>query len=421
MILGMQVPDPKDYCRLGRNLRFLASKTGFCWTPQLFGGQPSDSASKHPVEDKQRAAATARYHRYLLISALAAGLKGMNHYMFVGRDHWQGSPLGFDGTVYESYEVVRKISAALELISINSARPVSQVGIAYHKPYLVQHHMGMTEQFSYVYDLVAQTLNPLGQDLMNLKYDYSVVDLDSENPLDDKELYFIATAEYMSERAQRLIVEAVEKGKTVVLTGVLPKLDEKFKPCRILAKGLGLNTTVDWSPCNVSWDRVTIRSIRYGYISSDSGSKVIAKAGAKTLGVYKKIGSGGVYLFTFDISPKFDPTKLILLQSVFNSAKITSPVSTSDPKVDLVAQVNDKGVILYLVNTDTTFTDPSSTFAKKVVVAVDLPALGIRSAKIKMHDVLDEQVIMATSKELREGIVFPVRYHEARIFFIPRA
>ena len=107
MLLGMQVPDPKDYCRLGRNLRYLGSKTGFSWSPQLFAGHPTDNLDKHPAELKAEATMTTRYHRYLIVSSLAAGLKGMNHYMFVGRDHWLGSPLGSDGTVNESYEMER--------------------------------------------------------------------------------------------------------------------------------------------------------------------------------------------------------------------------------------------------------------------------------------------------------------------------
>ncbi|HBC46084.1 MAG TPA: hypothetical protein DCZ43_03460 [candidate division Zixibacteria bacterium] len=420
MLLGMQVPDPKDYCRLGRNLRYLGSKTGFSWSPQLFAGHPTDNLDKHPAELRAGATMTTRYHRYLIVSSLAAGLKGMNHYMFVGRDHWLGSPLGSDGTVNESYEMVRKISVALEHIGIHTAKPVSKVGIAYHKPYLLQHHLGMTGQFSYVYDLIGQTINPLGLDLMNIKQDYAVVDIDTENSLDDKELYFIPTAEYMSQKGQENILKAVQSGKTVVLIGLLPKFNDQFKPCRTLAKGIGMATTLDWAPCNITWDKTSVRAIRYGIISSRGSEKVLAKSGTKVLGACKKVGSGTVYLFTFDISPKLEPSKLELLQSVLNAQKITSPVATSDPKVDLIAQANDKGVILYLVNTDTTFTAPASDFAKKVVIAVDLPALGIRAAKVKMYDVLDDHVHDVTAKDLKEGLVFSVGYHDARILYIPK-
>ncbi len=420
MVLGMQVPDPKDYCRLGRNLRYLGSKTGFSWTSQLFAGHPTENPDKHPAEPKATAAMNTRYHRYLVVSALAAGLKGMNHYMFVGRDHWLGSPLGYDGTVNDNYEVVRKISVSLEHIGIHTAKPVSRIGIGYHRPYLMHHHLGTTGQFSYVHDLIGQTLNPLGLDLMNIKYDYSVVDIDTEGSLEDKDLYFIATAEYMSQGGQEAILKAVQSGKTVVLIGLLPKFDEKFNPCRILAKGLGMSTTFDWVPCNINWEKNAIRAIRYGVVSSRGSEKALAKSGAKVVGVSKKVGSGTVYLFTFDISPKLDPGKLALLQSVLTAQKITSPVATSDPKVDLVAQVNDKGVILYLINTDTTFTAPSSDFAKKVVISVDLPSLGIRSAKLKIYDVLDDHIYDVTSKELKEGLVFPVGYHDARILYIPK-
>ncbi|HBZ02068.1 MAG TPA: hypothetical protein DEO84_12190, partial [candidate division Zixibacteria bacterium] len=71
-------------------------------------------------------------------------------------------------------------------------------------------------------------------------------------------------------------------------------------------------------------------------------------------------------------------------------------------------------------NTDTTFTAPASDFAKKVVIAVDLPALGIRAAKVKMYDVLDDHVHDVTAKDLKEGLVFSVGYHDARILYIPK-
>lgn len=415
MILGMRIPDADDYCRLGRNIRYLNGKTGFSWTPELYGGIPTGNSK---TELKRPPAYNARYHRYLVISALAAGLKGMNHYMFVGRDHWYGSPLGSDGSVNENYDLVRKMNTALEQIGINSAKSISRIGIGYHMPYLVQHHLGIESHFSYVGDIVSQTLNSLGLDFMNLKYDYSVVDIDSENSLDDKELYFIPCAEYMSEQAQSNIVKALKNGKSVVLFGLVPSLNEKFAPSRILARAIGIGTTADWAPCNITWDKTELRAVRYGYIRGKGSGKVLAKNGARVVGLQKKVGKGNLYFFTFDISPKYDPTRLNLLGSIFKNQKISSPLSTSDPKVDLIAQVNETGVILFLINTDTTFTAPDSDFKKKIVASVDLHALGIKHVRVKMYDVLSDEVINVTSKQLKEGIVFPVGYHEARIFFI---
>jgi hypothetical protein len=414
-LLGMRIPDSEDYCRMGRNIRYMAEKTGFSWTPELYGGIPTADS------DSDRGMArpfNPRYHRYLIIGALAAGLKGMNHYMFVGRDHWYGSPLGSDGTVNENYDTVRKVNTALEHVGINSAKPVSRIGIACHNRYLVQHHLGIEDHFPYVSDLVAQSLNPLGLDFMNLKFDYSVEDIDSENSLEDKDLYFIPTAEYMAEEAQANIVKAVKSGKSIVLFGLMPKFNEQFKPSRTLARTLRINTTCDWGPCNITWEKNDMRAIRYGYISGKGSGKIIAKNGARTVGIHKKVGKGSVWFFTFDISPKYDPVRLNLLKSILQAQKITTPVSTSDPKVDLIAHISDKGIILYLINTDTTFTAPDSGFKKKVVASVDLAALGLRQAKIKMYDVLSEDVYSFTSRQLKEGVVFPVGYHEARIFFI---
>jgi len=415
ILLGMEIPDADDYCRLGRNIRYLISKTGFGWTPELFGGLPTSNSK---AEQKRPAAHNARYHRYLIVSALASGLKGMNHYMFVGRDHWFGAPLAHDGGVNDNYDIIRRVNTAMEQTDINSAKPVSKIGIAYHLRYLVQHHLGITQHFPYVSDLVSQTLNSLGLDFMNLKYDYSVEDTDSDNSLESKDLYFVPSAEYMTKAAQENIVKALKNGKTIVLFGLMPKFDEFFAPCKTLAKGIGISTNADWGPCSITWEKQELRAIRYGHIGSKGSGKVLAKDGAKVVGLQKKVGKGTVYFFTFDISPKYDPVRLNLLKSILADQKINSPVSTSDPKVDLIAHVNEKGALFYLINTDTTFTSPDSDFKKKIVVSIDLSSLGIKTPKIKMYDILGEDVLNFTSKELKEGVIFPVGYHEARIFYI---
>jgi len=415
IVMGMQIPDADDYCRLGRSIRYLGSKTGFAWTPELFGGLPTGSSKS---DHKKPLAFASRYHRYLIVGALAAGLKGMNHYMFVGRDHWFGSPLGHDGTVNDNYDIIRRVNAALEEIGINSARSVARIGIAYHKTYLVHHHLGIDKHFPYVGDLVSQTLNSLGLDFMNLKYDYSVVDIDSDNTLEDKDLYFIPTAEYMSQAAQKNVVEAIKNGKSVVLFGLAPRYDEHFNSCRILSKAIGITTNFEWGPCSIAWEKTDLRAVRFGHITAKGSGKILAKDGAKIVGLYKKVGKASVYFFTFDISPKYDPARLNMLKSILEAQNISSPVSTSDPKVDLIAQVNDSGVILYLINTDTTFTSPDSGFKKKIVASVDLAELGIKMSRIKMFDILGDEELNFSAKELKEGVVFPVGYHEARIFYI---
>jgi beta-galactosidase len=416
MLLGMKVPEPNDYCRLGRNLRYMAVKTDLCWSPQLFGGLPSPTEAN----SSRKEAFNKRYHRYLMVSALAAGLKGMNHYMFVGREYWHGAPLGSDGTVNDNYETIKKLNMVLEHIGINTAKSIAKVGLSYYKPYLVQHHLGIDQQFPYVSDLISQNLNPLGLDMMNLKYDYSVEDLKSETSLTERDIYFIPVAEYMSEAAQKKIVDSAKNGKNIVLFGTLPKYDENFKPSKTLSKGIGLATTTSWAPSNIEYDKKEFRAIKYGYISAAGTAKVLAKSGPKIVGVQKKVGKGTVYLFTFDISPKFDPLRMQLLQSVFDSHNIVSPVKTSDPTVDLIAHVSELGVILYLINTDITFTSADTEFAKKIVMSIDMHSLGINSAKIKMYDVLDDKELDFTSKELRDGVVMPVGYHEAKIFFVPK-
>jgi len=417
-ILGTSIDSSDDINQISRKLRLNRNLAGYCWSSQLAAGAPHNNNSQPPLIDYRK-------QRFLLISSLAAGLKGLNYYMFVGRNLWAGSPLDEDGTVNENYDCIRKLNLAYDVIDISSTKSKSAIALGLYKPYQWFNQIIGESGFDYINDIVDQTFKYLTIDLGGLNYNYDIYDLESSNEFmrldefSEKKIMFVPCAEIMSDELQKRLVELVTGGMTVVFIGLLPKYNMHFKPSKILSKNLGLSTKISYSSANVTADDYSFKSLQYGYIQSRGTAKTIAKTGAKVIGVSKKLGKGKFYYFTYDLSAKGEPGKLGFLKKLLDENEISTPVSCSDPQIQVVIHTNDKGILLYILNTDMSTSTDNST--KKVIVAVDLSQAGFRQAKVVLHDIFDPEVkISTTSTALKEGIIFEIGNLDAHLYFIPK-
>lgn len=417
-ILGSAIEHNDDKTQITRKLRLNESITGYCWSSQLATGEPGETGAKVSDENFNR-------QRFLLISSLAAGLKGLNYYMFVGRDHWNGSALDVDGTVNKNYDDIRKLNVAMEVMDLSTASSQSKVSVGIYKPYQWYSEINDNGEFSYVNDLVNQTFSNLLADLSALHYNYNVYDLDSldeswhAEDLTETQLIFVPCAEYMSDQLQKKLAELISKGMIVVFIGLLPRFNLQFKASRVLTKQLGIQTRSGYSPGYVETDNHSFRSIMFGNIQGKGSAKAIAKAGAKTVGVTKKLGKGKYYFFTYDIAAGGEPGRLCFLKDILHENSLTTPVTCSESDVDVVVKSNDKGAALFLINTGSGQLIRHKS--KKVVVSVDLSQVGMRQAKIALHDIFDtENIIKTTSQALRDGLIFEMDYLDARIYWIPK-
>jgi hypothetical protein len=232
-------------------------------------------------------------------------------------------------------------------------------------------------------------------------------------------LMFVPCAEYMSDQLQKKLAELISGGMIIVFVGVLPKFNMKFKPSRVLAKYLGIQTRISYGPGDITTDNHSFRSLVYGYIQSKGSAKIIARSGTKTVGLTKKSGKGKYYYFTYDIGASGEPGRLSFLKDILVDNKITTPVSCSETDIDVVVRSNDRGAILFLINAGSWQLIRHTR--KKVVVAVDLSQIGFRQAKIVLHDVFNaDNKIKTTSQELRDGLIFEMDHLDARIYWIPK-
>jgi beta-galactosidase len=409
-ILGVSVGNDDDYYDIVSRVKLGKSLTGASWSPQVATGFPQSARVSDTNLDYKK-------QRFVLVSSLAAGLKGLNYYMFIGRDHWGGSPLGEDGTVHENYDVIRKINLAADVINLNSTKSNAGIAIGVYRPYDLFNEIGNHDEFSYINDITRQTFKNLVSDLSHLKYDFEIFDLEIQEHFEKTSLMFVPMAEYMSETVQKKMLDLISKGMTIVFVGNVPHFNLQFKPAKVLSRGLGIETKPMHGPIDIEYGDYAFKSIGYSTLSGKGSTKTLAKSGSKVMGAYKKLGKGAYYYFGYDISAKGEPNKLIILKNMLVENDLIPVASCSDPAVDVVIHTNDKGAALYIINTDT---NQNNRTTRKAVIAVDLARYGFRQSKVELMDILGEKNITTTAPELKDGLIFEIGRLDSRIYWIPK-
>jgi len=430
---GINIFPQRDYVELVRHLRYFATCCRFPWSSEFaLGGWadvPEDGERYFPV--------TPQKVKFLLVSALASGIKGFNHYMFVERDHWYGSPLANDGTIRPHFELIRKFNELTEKIELENLKGLAEIGLVNYRPYLWYSYLKgkesrpqKKEPFSYLCLLLEKTHKGLSQDLINLKLDFGIPELWTKQGLEEFRVLFVPSCEFMDAESQNLLIKLAKEGKTLILFGLLPKYDLRMKSCELLAKSLRLKTkelsSTGRSPCvgKVEGLDSEFTTFLYGYIGGSKKSQVLASYDGRPVGTISKIGKGYVYLFTFDISAQLQHNKLFFLEEVLKRCEIQNQVFCDHPSVDVVVQKNEQHTILYLIfPPESSSSEPASPDAigidrKKLILKTEPRKLGVKGEKIRLVDLLGNEVIRTTPEELKRGIVIEMAPLETRMYLM---
>jgi len=409
-IAGPAINFDDDYYQIASRVRQVRNFVNYSWSPQVSVGYPSESSGS------AKPGLLAR-QKHILLSSLSAGLKGLNYYMFVGRDHWVGPPLGSDGTVYDIYEVIRRLNVAVETIGLNTLQSTARAAIGVYKPYRFFGDIPAVGEFSYMHELIQQTQANITADLCQLNFDFNIYDLEQLDNLENTKIMFVPIGGFMDDDVQKKLAEIIARGMIIVFIGLVPENNLSFKKSKILRQALGVDTRPWHNPALVETDRFSFRSIAYGYVTAKGSSRPIARAGGKTVGVFKKSGKGRYYLFTYDLSARGEPGKLGFIKALLDENEITTPVSSSDPTVHVILQNNDKGAALFIINADMGQTERQ---VKRVVVAADLSRAGIRQSKIELVDILENQNINSKAADLKNGLIFELSRLDSRLYWIAK-
>jgi len=431
---GISVLWRRDYVELVRHLRYFATCCQFPWSSEFVIGSWADI----PKDGERYFPVTPQNVKFLLVSALASGIKGFNYHMFVERDHWYDSPLASDGTIRSNLELIRKFNDLNERIELEDLETLSEIGLVNYRPYLwfsylkgKESSQKRNEPFSYLSLVLDRTHKGLSQDLINLKLSFGMPDLWTKEGLEDFGVLFVPCSEYMDAESQDLLIKLAKGGKTLILFGLLPKYDLRMKSCELLSRSLKVKTK-QLSPkggataCvgEVNGLDQKFSTFIYGYIRGSKRSQVLASYDGRPVGTVSKIGKGYVYLFTFDISARSHHGKLFFLEEVLKRCGFQSRVFCNHPAIDVVVQKNEQHTILYLIFPPEDSSSGSgeplarAESKEKLILKTEPRKLGVRGKKIRLIDLLGNEVIRTTSEELRRGIVIEMAPLDSRMYLM---
>jgi len=422
VLTGANIFPQGTYFDIAQKGRYLHGEHKFAWGASFVSGMPSaeadilSEAGEYP--DGLR--------RFYLTAGLASGFKGFNHYMFVNRDHWQGSPLAADGTITSGYEVVKRFNAAILNIKLNELEGIKKVCVIGNRAYQRMKSLDNTKQFGYIEQLMSNCINGICRDLLRLKIDYDIRENLEIDKLKKYKLVFMPSTEFMSEKMQETILEMLKVGINVVLCGLMPKYDDRFRSCQDLSRQTRIKTSLGPDIDIVKYKAGQFTARIFGHIlTADGKVKKLATIKKKPVGVASSRYRGTLYFFSFDIASEGDHNKMTHFEELLANCGITPFMYCSDPSVDLVINRADKRVVLYMVAPPpgelSSITDTSS---REVIIRIDLRKVGIASARVKITDLFadEEEVepLKVTSDSLRKGIPLEINFPDGRMFLIEK-
>jgi hypothetical protein len=417
--VGLSLDKYENYPQISRHLRYLNSTSNFSWASRLFTGKPAGEPS---VAEKYGGIEN-RSLKFQLTTALSSGIKGIVSYMFIERDHWYGSPLGEDGTVRESYDLISRLNEAIPRMKLENLYNLAQVGIAYDRSLLRYRYLDVDQPFPYINYLFDFCIPGLYRSFSRLNYDYDIIDTSTVSRFGELKVVFVPIAEFMPESMQTRLIEIIKEGANVVFIGLLPRYNEIMRPSHLLSKTLGITTKSDWSFGKVQMGQKSYDTQFFGAISKkNSAWRIFAKSGNKVIGASRKLGKGSCYVFTFDPGITYDPGKTDLLKKLFDNHKITTPVYSSDPDVDIIAHTDGARITtLYLINHAFRSDNDCPDNLRRVVIRVDPSIIkGSSGSRIKLVDLLGDEVIQTTVKELGEGLFVEIENMDSRVYLVEK-
>ena len=422
--LGANVfPASGNYFDLSVKARFLQAEYGFAFASSFVSGaaaaDPKREASLAPIPDNTR--------RFYLAACLSSGFKGLNHYMFVDREHWYGAPLHSDGTISPGYETVSAFNQAITAIGLENMSTPVEVAVVGNRYYYWLKEISGGKNFPYVQRLLDESTVGFCRDLMRLKLNFGVRENRDWTTMESYRLLFIPSTEVMAQRDQEAIVEAAKAGKTIVLCGLMPRYDEDFKDCQVLANHFRIKTTADYGIETLSYKGGSFPTHMFGSIRStdDSRVKKLCKCGTKLAGVVSSRFKGPLYLFSFDVASGGNHKKLAFMESILEGEKLSGYLYCSDPSIDLSFQSDGKRGLLYIVSPPPgELSDGYEAGHKEVIIKADLRQAGFRGAQYRLTDLLvpaeKAEILKIAANDLRSGIAMKLNFPDGRIYLVEK-
>ena len=194
--------------------------------------------------------ATSQHQKLVTLFSLAAGMLGVNYYMFVERERWEGyCPVTEDAKIRPEWFAHRHIFRVLREIDWVNLKKQCQIGLLWHQEHYWEYLYnggGIIQPDDYTV-VGAKDYGHLAQEplwlylktLIDTDTDFSMVDVRTD--LSQHSLLFYAAPPFMTQEGQQRLVDYVKGGGKLVFLSPPPHLDEEKNECRVLIDSLGLS------------------------------------------------------------------------------------------------------------------------------------------------------------------------------------
>ncbi len=311
------------------------------WAPEIMSGV------WHVKEIKDTPRVSREHLEFLYFIALAYGLKGMNFYMFVGRENWKSAPVTEKGKQTYTYQAVSKVMRFIkEVKNFHSLTKTQSIALVYYRPYAWENYICAGRQIWLENNLLGtgyEQFENLYKSLLGLNYDPAIFD-----PSIEKEsifrygLVFVPANLYMDEKSQAVLKEYVNKGGTIVFLPLLPQLNLKMKKFSDFGIEMGLKEKLlSEREFSTPWGKVLADK----FVSYNKRGDCFWE---------QRLGEGKIiFLGTCLYEGEKEQKRKInndLLQSLLNQCKVNPEIETDDSYVNTVVQRNKFEQILFVIN-----------------------------------------------------------------------
>ncbi|MCK4591084.1 MAG: beta-galactosidase, partial [Candidatus Latescibacteria bacterium] len=298
--------------------------------------------------------ATSQHQRMVTLFSLAAGMPGINYYMFVERERWEGyCPVTENGKVREEWFAHRQMFRILKEVDWPSLHRQCSLGLLW-----VQEHYW---QFLYQgggiiqpddYTVVgSKDYGHLAQEpfwfytktLIDTDTDFEVVDVRTD--LSKYPLLIWAAPPLLDAPMQQKLVDYVKEGGKLLFLSPAPHLDVEQNPYTVLVDrlGLGRGKSVDvQATLKLEGKSIPVRLVET-YAESDmeplfSTAEGLVPAGRKT------VGKGQVYQIGFSaLEPE-------VWKEILKAVGASLYVQSDNPLIHTSLHANEEQAVIIAIN-----------------------------------------------------------------------
>jgi len=314
-------------------------------------------------------------------ASLAHGLKGFNYYMFsqginpngkgyYGKAFYYQTPLSENGVKSPLYDSTKKVNDFItrEKKDLLLSEVKSEICVGFYKPYfytelttsqllkekrLYIEKLGLTLDPRFIREEIF--FNGLLRSLQTLNFNYDISDLENsnvENLLRYKQLW-VVTTEFMDASTQKLLVDYVKNGGSLVLYPAIPILDLYLNPCSVLKDELGVKLTKSVSPNKINAfgiDNVYTVFQEKQIFQNVSKTEIVSttKTG-DVCGIRKNVGNGMATILGYVFGYTTDD-HLHLIEKIVSLDSIKRQAKLSDPDIQFVIRKGKKYSYMFLLN-----------------------------------------------------------------------